>query len=128
MRFSDRDGKQVTMNLPNRNRNAAHAIATRTRTLLVVLAVCLGAFAVLELVSCRRGAWTSPNSSVPVHTHIDHLMGLDTAGRCTYLPLNEAICVSQISLVNGSGPPLAPMYSLADQNVLPSDGSTTVEL
>src|SRR5580692_2189734 len=48
--------------------------------------------------------------------------------RNTYLPLKEARCVSQISLVNGSGPPLAPMYSLADQNVLPSDGSTTVEL
>jgi hypothetical protein len=42
--------------------------------------------------------------------------------RFTYLARKEVRCVSQISL-----PPLFPMYSLADQKVLPS-ASSTVEL
>jgi len=40
-----------------------------------------------------------------------------------YCTVNEAMCVRQISLL-----PSRPIYSLADQKVNPSDGSTTVEL
>lgn len=40
-----------------------------------------------------------------------------------YLARKEVICVRQILLS-----PSDPMYSLADQKVLPSDGSTTIVL